>query len=153
MLWFFVRPMIESVLLGVIAGMMGQVLLPEGTMLSSGVVPGLMVGIVGGIVLAFVRLRTDTRSNPSVRGRRRVLGWTTASAAAAFWVMTLWTSNPQIAWSGRVLLCSGVAIIYGFLTHRALGRVSLLFGEVFGMLVVCHVLLFCRMLSGLGLSR
>ncbi|WP_155849568.1 hypothetical protein [Arthrobacter sp. H20] len=35
----------------------------------------------------------------------------------------------------------------------ALGRVSLLFGEVFGMLVVCHVLLFCRMLSGLGLSR
>ncbi|MBG6191737.1 putative membrane protein YeaQ/YmgE (transglycosylase-associated protein family) [Arthrobacter sp. CAN_A212] len=120
MLRSFVRPMIESALLGVIAGMMGQVLLPEGTMLSSGVVPGLMVGIVGGIVVAFVRLRTDTRSNPSAGGRRRVLGWTTASAATAFWVMTLWTSNPQIAWSGRVLLGSGVAIGYGFLTYRAL---------------------------------
>ncbi|MBG6192442.1 putative membrane protein YeaQ/YmgE (transglycosylase-associated protein family) [Arthrobacter sp. CAN_A212] len=120
MLRLFVRPMIESVLLGVIAGMMGQVLLPEGTLLSSGVVPGIMLGIVGGTVLAFAHLRTDSRHNPYSGGKYRVLVWTTVSAAAAFWVTALWTSNPQIAWSGRVLLCSGVAIAYGFLTYRAL---------------------------------
>lgn len=112
--------MIESTLLGVIAGMMGQVILPEGTNLSAGVVPGFLVGIVGGIVLVFAHLATDARSAPSAGVGWRVLVWTTAFAAAAFLVTTLWTSNPQVPGSERVILCIGVAIVYGFLSYRAL---------------------------------
>ncbi|WP_026552543.1 sugar ABC transporter permease [Arthrobacter sp. H20] len=105
------------------------------------------------------------RKRNGIQGRTGLTGWLFISPVVLILglflvipvLMAAWVSVSD--WTGRGSPLSGDVNFIGgenfsnILGGEGLGRVSLLFGEVFGMLVVCHVLLFCRMLSGLGLSR
>ncbi|MCZ2807039.1 hypothetical protein O2W18_18180 [Modestobacter sp. VKM Ac-2983] len=115
-------PIVESTLLGTLAGATAQLLLPGASVdnLVNGVVPGFALGLVAGVLLAGVTHHVDGKRS-DLRGHAAPSFPLVAGACVlSFFAMAAATSNPQISWPGRIVFCAEVATASGWVTYRAL---------------------------------